>query len=371
MSRSIEIIKLLAKETLSGDEIDIIWTPIATNQHRSVIHGVYSIVGQLPGSPPLLRPEECNNFFEKIRNIPHSQLDPQAVALMRNFTAPLCIAQGYGDVAQRVGDYLWELLQDETEVDSVVAEDAYRALNYLTDRSVLSNAACDALLNRCFENLMKGTSVPYSLQFLRLLLGKARANIDNAKVALLSRLFYEDIVRYKIVARKAWNAARLESKDASSLDFKSTIVVGKHSHATHFRTRLEFLSTLHTLGFAIAQNEAELDTLWQEFIIDPFLPDEREDALQAFVTLLENESFVARIYYEKLSCLDTRQITEAAFAFIKQFYHRLNTPDNSNGVREIVDDPVGIDLLWDVALHASNDAVGRTAIRFLVRVYAE
>jgi hypothetical protein len=87
VQRSTEIIVFLINaEALTSVELDVIWSPVEGNQHRSIVHGVCHVLHEIAD---ILTLENKSYLFKKIRLMPMSFIESQTFSLIKALVVSL------------------------------------------------------------------------------------------------------------------------------------------------------------------------------------------------------------------------------------------------------------------------------------------
>ncbi|KAJ3092507.1 hypothetical protein HK102_006495 [Quaeritorhiza haematococci] len=212
--------------------------------------------------------------------------------------------------------------------------------------------------------------------------------------------------------------AQIETQQQDSVDTvampneSTNILVGKQSYAAHICHRLDFLHFMlgaFSNGPHFVRNVPEdIVKLWDLLVMDALTPQEREDAFVAFVRILgvgsedgaSNQNreqshpksgdrhgmdeyshgdrfpdvFASVIFEHCLARLGVRSLSEAGFHFVRNCFVKVNALQgrivckNDDDVH-VVDDPLGVEFIWNIALHSRDEKVGTRAIEFIVQLH--
>ncbi|KAI8805187.1 hypothetical protein BJ742DRAFT_856132 [Cladochytrium replicatum] len=275
---------LMRIQHFTNEDVDTIWTPISSNQHRSIIHSVYTLLEQSVRSMEM--PQLDHLFKTKLSAVPHNLIDPQLMSLITiyshsvvnfairqiDFLYPRYAwpVQGDGGVdVRQVEIYkdfgfapymlLMNILDSESNVDAQVTMAASNMLNefVMSGPSWLDKRAF--MLDRCLLDLRIHKSVYFVLQLIMAIVGSEQRHRNQASyVEFIQHLeqqedlraaFFGDLVWYKATSRETLERLGTESMAASmtsnsgvmEIDPNNAVLTGQQPHISEVKMRLDYL----------------------------------------------------------------------------------------------------------------------------------
>ncbi|CAG8659289.1 19724_t:CDS:2, partial [Racocetra fulgida] len=149
-------------------------------------------------------------------------------------------------------------------------------------------------------------------------------------------------------------------------------------------SRLQFLQWVANYeAVPFFTSTAQTDVIWRSLIADPIGKQEQDEAFSYLDNIIEYDHFISHFFNNRLSKLDVRYFSDQAFKYTKNCLLKVNTKNSrlrsaspttqsqSQSQLSILvqGDLIGIDLIWDIALRAEEEAVGKEAIVFLVYLH--
>lgn len=169
--RSLHVLQFLASTGgLTNEQLDSLWTAVES-KHEGYTASTNELLIDLLKKLPL---ESLEYLFGKLILIPQEKCDEATIQLMKEFSeiAMNCLNSSNSFKQKKnlqnpkneffALKYLWELVQDNSKIDSQYMESALNSIKTLLKSSYFKNEK-ENYLNLCFENIKKGVSVPQSL----------------------------------------------------------------------------------------------------------------------------------------------------------------------------------------------------------------
>ncbi|CAG8488554.1 749_t:CDS:10, partial [Cetraspora pellucida] len=418
---------LIHTRSLTSRELDIIWAPVDGNQHRSIIHGVCQVLTEISNH---LNQDQRDYLFEKFMKMPMNFIESQTYQLIRTLVhstsndvrlrgvAVSCISFA----AHRI---LWRILCDSsipipilfnaeilsptitgsppaaTAIDQEIASNACALLtNLLQGDTNIEDR--NKLLMMCIECLKQHD--PGTMWALRILTkiisppfpthGVSTAEylrhlITNVE---LPQLFLSDLEHWtktvKCFTERTENSISMELDHMSPIVGPSLSTVLSPSRAAALKdqlvSRLQFLQWVANYeAVPFFTSTAQTDVIWRCLIADPIGKQEQDEAFSYLDNIIEYDHFISHFFNNQLPKLDVRYFSDQAFKYTKNCLLKVNTKNSrlrsaspttqSQSQSQlgilVQGDLIGIDLIWDIALRAEEEAVGKEAIVFLVYLH--
>ncbi|RIB07257.1 hypothetical protein C2G38_2252726 [Gigaspora rosea] len=418
---------LIHTRSLTSRELDIIWAPVDGNQHRSIIHGVCQVLTEISNH---LNQDQRDYLFEKFMKMPMNFIESQTYQLIRTLVhstsndvrlsgVPVsCISFA----AHRI---LWRILCDSsipipilfnaeilsptvtgsppisTAIDQEIASSACALLTNLLQGDTQIDDR-NKLLNMCIECLKRHD--PGTMWALRILTriisppfpthGVSTADylrylITNME---LPQLFLNDLEHWtkavKCCTERVGNSISMELDHMYSNVGPSLSAILSPSRAAALKdqlvSRLQFLQWVANYeAVPFFTSTVQTDVIWKCLIADPIGKQEQDEAFSYLDSITEYEHFISHFFSNRLPKLDVRYFSDQAFKYAKNCLLKVNTKNSrlrsasstaqlqsQNQLSILVQgDLIGIDLIWDIALRAEEEAVGKEAIVFLVYLH--
>ncbi|CAG8438368.1 11338_t:CDS:10 [Funneliformis caledonium] len=413
---------MIHTRTLTTHELDIVWSPIDGNQHRSIIHGVCQVLIDISDS---LNQEQRNYLFQKLMKMPMSFIETQTYLLIRTLVQSTmsCVRVGGMIMGQYISfeahRILWRILCDSSipvpvlmnaEVLSPTAGSPTSSISTI-DPEITQNACAvltdllqgdtrqedrNALLNMCIDCLKRhDPGTVWALRILTRIISPPFPNPPTTTSEYLQRLitevnlprlFLDDLEHWtktvKACADRSYSSFSMDLDRNSPVTATSSTISLSPSKAAILRdqliSRLQFLqwvANYETIPFF--NSTAQTDVIWNCLIVDPIGKQEQDEAFSYFDHIIEYDHFTNHFFNDRLPELDVRFLSDQAFKYAKNCLLKVNAkngrlrstspnPQSQNQLSIIVQgDLIGIDLIWDIALRAEEEAVGNEAIVFL------
>ncbi|PKY49535.1 hypothetical protein RhiirA4_405561 [Rhizophagus irregularis] len=416
---------MIHTRTLTTRELDIVWSPIDGNQHRSIIHGVCQVLIEVSDS---LSQDQRDYLFQKLMKMPMSFIETQTYLLIRTLvqSTMTCVRVGgvlVSHISFEAHRILWRILCDSSvpvpvlmnaEVLSPTAGSSASTISTI-DPEITQNACTvltellqgdtrqedrNALLDMCIDCLKRHD--PGTVWALRILTRIISPPFPNPSTTTngylhhlitgvnLPQLFLDDLEHWtktvKVCADRSYSSFSMDLDRNISYTASSSTVLLSPSRAAILRdqliSRLQFLqwvANYETIPFFTST--AQTDVIWNCLIVDPIGKQEQDEAFSYFDHIIEYDHFTSHFFNNRLPELDVRYLSDQAFKYAKNCLLKVNAkngrlrstspnPQSQNQLSIIVQgDLVGIDLIWDIALRAEEESVGNEAIVFLVYLY--
>ncbi|KAG0306868.1 hypothetical protein BGZ97_000587 [Linnemannia gamsii] len=398
VQRSTDLLAFLVQaKVLTMDDIDLIWASVGGNQHRSIVYGVYQVLGDLSTKFPQ---EVLQNLFVKLQAVPLSNWDLQLVDLARSLFQPMVQRSSNsedGSYSLIPYETLLNVLRDASQSLSLRDDSTYGASTPPVSRDVLSGVAQllseglgigppaqdrITLIGYCLRDLKADhPGAIWGLFVVRHILDQYYQSNDQEQAiqyyrkvcGTLSELF---ILNLKTYAAAVKAQPPTPSPTVSSFATLSTqFQVYEYWRNMQLTVRLDFLKFVTRLYPHYWNSTTLADTLWNSLIVDPIGPQEQDETFSCLESNTDLD-FVLHLYDKMLPTLDIASMTPRAWHCIRQYFmvinwHRQNlvassdpTVDGSQVI--IVLAPLyGMDLIWNIALHARLPAVGMHATETL------
>ncbi|KAG0375629.1 hypothetical protein BGX24_008849 [Mortierella sp. AD032] len=352
VQRSTDLLAFLVQaKVLTLADIDLIWAAVGGNQHRSIVYGVYQVLGDLSTKFP---PEVLRNLFVKLQAVPLANWDLQLVELTRSLFQPMVQrSNNYEDGSFALTPYetLLNVLRDSSLSLSSRDDLTYGSATPPVSRDVLAGIVhllSDGLnvgpppqdrvtlIEYCLRDLKADhPGAIWSLFVVRHILDQYIQTSDQDQALQYYRKVCAPLSELFILNLKTYAAAVKAQPPTPSPTVSSFATLSTQSQVyEYWRTmqlsvRLDFLRCM-TRNYSQYWNSTTLaDTLWDSLIVDPIGPQEQD---------------------ETFSCLEA--ISPEPMV------------DGSQTI--IVLDPLyGMDLIWNIALHARLPIVGIHATELL------
>ncbi|CAI2172590.1 20242_t:CDS:10, partial [Funneliformis geosporum] len=413
---------MIHTRTLTTHELDIVWSPIDGNQHRSIIHGVCQVLIDISDS---LNQDQRNYLFQKLMKMPMSFIETQTYLLIRTLVQSTmsCVRVGGMIMGQYISfeahRILWRILCDSSipvpvlmnadvlsptigssstsSISTIDPEITQNACAVLTDllQGDTRQEDRNALLNMCIDCLKKhDPGTVWALRILTRIISPPFPNPPTTTSEYLQRLitevnlprlFLNDLEHWtktvKACAERSYSSFSMDLDRNSPITASSTISLSPSKAAIlrdQLISRLQFLqwvANYETIPFFTST--AQTDVIWNCLIVDPIGKQEQDEAFSYFDHIIEYDHFTNHFFNDRLPELDVRFLSDQAFKYAKNCLLKVNAkngrlrstspnPQSQNQLSIIVQgDLIGIDLIWDIALRAEEEAVGNEAIVFL------
>ncbi|KAI7819439.1 hypothetical protein BC939DRAFT_460245, partial [Gamsiella multidivaricata] len=397
VQRSTDVLVFLVQaRVLTIDDIDLIWASVGGNQHPSIVHGVYQVLGELCSKLPQ---EFLRNLFIKLQAVALDSWDLQLVDLARSQFLAMVQRAKYnpeeGPISLIPYETLLNVLRNSTPPFDTHEDPSFSATTP-SNRNVIAAIAQllkeglgvgplpqdrMKLVGRCMQDLKSNhPGAIWSLQVVQHIFESHFINNESGSLQFykqacssLPELYISNLKAYTVALKATPPAV---SPTASSFAQLSTHHLSQeYWRGLQLKIRLDFLKTIARI-FPVYWNSPDLaETLWSCLIVDPISIQEQDETFACLEGIAEPQ-FVEYIYEILLPGLEVAAVTQKAWQCIKQYFLLLNWQkrnlvvatdplvDGSQAI--VVLAPLyGMDLIWEIALQARLPAVGANAIDLL------
>ena len=386
VSRCVELLGFLAMQgALDGGHIELIWRA-SLDKHESVKQPIYQTLADLTAHLP---PERQAQLYSHIKSVPFAEYTKDVLALLRGFAIGAAQSQAVAGVVPSPGEgygleELWGLMADGSPLGDELRASAEAALGEILTW-IHGASHRGPYLQRCLRQLEAGTSVPQCLRLSRRILSSFPSKPPRKKGAsetlasalellagehnLLAVLF-ADLARYneRAAARFAARAAAA-SKAKSRRAAEAAAAATEREHLDELQERLDFL-TFCLVNAPLSLTNEHVDALWATCVDNPCCASQRDLAFRWLEHIRVHstaalDAAATRRLYERASALELRGATPTVYASIEYLFKWLNWSENRLLVTANSSSytsraaALGIDTLWQLALRAADDAVGR------------
>ncbi|KAG0229118.1 hypothetical protein BGW42_001784 [Actinomortierella wolfii] len=364
--------------------LEIVQRSSEGNQHRSIVYGVYQVLSDLSDKLPL---DYLLHLFQKLQAAPLEQWDQQLVDLTRAlFQAVLQrVHQAKDGQSATLVPYLtlFNVLRQSaahqrSKEDPVfttsqpIANSVILSISSLLNeglRLTLSAKDCKSLMDICINDLK--THHPgsvWSLQVIQVLFDH-QGQTDEG-LTLLSKLgptlpdlFIADFQAFAESMKKVQTSF---SPTTSSFSAISNYVFTQEQQRTmQLKARLDFLESMSKNFPDMWASTTIADKLWESLIVEPINAYDRDLTFRCLESITDH-TFIMYIFEKLLPALDVRDLSEAAWSCIRQYFLQLNwnlknllvDVDQATGIHSyiVVQPLVGLDSIWSIALGARQPA---------------
>ena len=394
--RCVEVLGFLAmRNAMDGRLLELIWRA-SLDKHESVRQAIYMVLVDLTAHLPFPLLED---LYDHICTVPFPEYTSHTLALLRGF-AIAAIASPHNPVKSKRWfglEEFWQLMQDATPVS---VELRVTASNFLGDLLTWQHCAAQRgiFLQRCVQQVREGSSVPQALRLCCKVLGsfpvKVRKKADSVSSVLewlatqhqLLPAFFDDFRRAHQQATLSTNAAQQALTTALSEGgghraqaAEAALIGARNERMQQLQERLDFLNFC-TINAPLSLDQGQLDVLWECCVVNPCCPQE-EDQVFRWLELARMNSAHAlseeatRHLFTRASSLPLERLSPTAYACLEYFFRWINWKDRKYVQQEansftVLDLPLfGGDTLWQVALRARDEQVGKHAVTLLTQLH--
>ncbi|KAF9905687.1 hypothetical protein EC991_001361 [Linnemannia zychae] len=398
VQRSTDLLAFLVQaKVLTMADVDLIWAAVGGNQHRSIVYGVYQVLGDLSTKFPQ---EVLRNLFVKLQAVPLTNWDLQLVDLTRSLFQPMVQRSSNsedGSFSLVPYETLLNVLRDSSMSLSSRDDLAYGSATPPISRDVLAGIAqllSDGLsvgpppqdrvtlIEYCLRDLKANhPGAIWGLFVVRHILEQYIQSSDQEQAFHYYRKVCAPLSELFILNLKTYAAAVKAQPPTPSPTMSSFTILSTQSQVfEYWRTmqlsiRLDFLRSMTRLYSSYWNSTTLADTLWESLIVDPIGAQEQDETFSC-LEAIGDINFVLHLYGKLLPTLDISTLTPRAWFCVRQYFlfinwHRQNlavTPDPTVDGSQliIVLAPLyGMDLIWNIALHARLPLVGANATDLL------
>ncbi|CAG8519826.1 15599_t:CDS:10 [Acaulospora morrowiae] len=426
IQRSTDILTfLIHTRSLTSRELDVIWAPVDGNQHRSIVHGVCQVLIDISEH---LDQQQRDYLFQKLMKMPMSFIETQTFTLVKTLvqsTMDSVRSNGASTnyISFEAHRLLWRILCDSSipipvlmnaEILSPTSPGSTTASSGIDQE--IAQAACQELTNllqsdthvedrnkllvMCIECLKRhDPGTMWALRILTRIISPpfqtqplSTANYLQHLISTynLPQLFLDDLEHWtktvKSFAERSGNFVSMDL-DRSAPTFGSSILINlPPSRVALLRdqliSRLQFLQWVaNHESITFFTSTAQTDVIWKCLVADPIGKQEQDEAFSYLDNIIEYDHFISHFFNNRLPRLDVSHFSDQAFKYAKNCLLKVNTKNSrlrstspstqSQSPLSILvqGDLIGIDLIWDIALRAEEEAVGKEAIVFLVYLH--
>ncbi|KAI1320684.1 hypothetical protein EDD11_010218 [Mortierella claussenii] len=344
VQRSTEVLVFLAQaRLLTMNDLDLIWAAAGGNQHRSIVYGVYQVLGELCNKLPH---DFLRNLFNKLQAVQLASWDQQLLDLSRSlFNAMVQRARSNpeeGPISLIPYETLLNVLRNSTP--PLNAKDDSSLANPPSNKDVIGGIAYllkdglgvgplpedrVKLIDCCIKDLNSNhPGAIWSLQVVQHLFESHFPNGENAGL-----IFYErtcsSLPELYMANLKAYTSALkaippLPSPTISALAPLSTHYASQELwRGLQLKMRLDFLKAMARI-YPIQWNSSDLaETLWKCLIVDPIGTQEQDEAFICLEGMTEPH-FMEYIYDTLLPGLEMAAVTPTAWQCVQRYFLLLN-----------------------------------------------
>ena len=394
--RCVEILSFLSmRDAMDSRLLELIWRA-SLDKHESVRQAIYVVLVDLTAHLPLPLLEE---LYAHICTVPFAEYAMHTLVLLRGFSIA-AISSPHNPMKGKHWfglEEFWQLMQDATPVSNEIRGTASSTLGDL-----LTWPHCAAqrgiFLQRCVQQLREGSSVPQALRLCCKVLGsfpcKVRKKVDSVGSVLewlatqheLLLAFFNDFRRAHQVAtlrisaaHQALASAHQEGGGNRAQSAEAALVATRNERLQQLQERLDFLNFC-TINAPLSLNQEQLDVLWECCVVSPCCPQE-EDQVFRWLELARMNSAHAlteeatRHLFTRAASLPLERLSPTAYSCLEYFFRWINWKDRRFVQQEansftVLNFPLfGSETLWQVALRARNEQVGKHVVTLLTQLH--
>ncbi|CAG8436597.1 9374_t:CDS:10 [Diversispora eburnea] len=407
---------LIHTRSLTSHELDIIWAPVDGNQHRSIVHGVCQVIIEISEQ---LNQQQRDYLFQKLMKMPMSFIETQTFTLIKTLVQATMNSvrlsgMSSNHISFEAHRLLWRILCDSsvpipilmnseilsptvggsnTAISTIDQEIAQAACQILTNllQGDTSTEDRNRLLILCIDCLKRHD--PGTMWALRILTRIISPPFPIQPLSTseltsydLPQLFLNDLEHWtrtvKNCSYRSGNSFSMDLDRSSPILSPSMSINLSPSRAAILRdqlvSRLQFLQWVaNHESVKFFKSTDQTDVIWQCLIADPIGKQEQDEAFSYLDNIIDYNFFISHFFDNCLPKLDVRYFSDQAFKYAKNCLLKVNTNNarlrsTSSSTQSqsqlsilVQGDLIGIDLIWDIALRAEEEAVGKEAILFL------
>ncbi|KAL6065920.1 USP domain-containing protein [Balamuthia mandrillaris] len=389
IKQSVQVLSFMASHgRLTTEQLDMLWEA-SLGRHESEKRVIFEAIVTLAQKLPL---KTIDHIFDRIKETKLKNYDSETLTLVHDFTILGIKANTSGKKNWYGMETLWKLLQDDAKVS--LADQAFDHLSELLKMEICAPIRSH-YTERCAENLLKKTSVPQSLKLMIKIIethpkkGRKKALEALDKKHRLMSAFFEDVKEYKELTKGCKvgkNGIVKLKKDSSKSSNHQKPLRPRFTYIEEIKTRLEFLEFVLT-NSSISLSAAQVDVLWDCFITNALIPEEREACFawleksrvnksDGFVAF--DESIIQHLFVDKMAQMDCTLLNQAGYNVFQRYFLTINEKkdklkrvDKSQASEFYVvsGDLIGENNLWKIALDATDVDVSQMAIRLLNQLH--
>ncbi|KAG0203301.1 hypothetical protein BGX28_004397 [Mortierella sp. GBA30] len=354
VQRSTDVLAFMAQaKVLTMADIGFIWAAVGGSQHRSIVYGVYQVLSELCSKLPqaFLR-----DLFNKLQAVPLENWDLQLVELARSLFHAM-VQREEGSISLIPYETLLHVLRNSTKKLNARDDHSFGTAQPLgrdviggiaqlvSDGLAVGPTQSDrrALVEYCLKDVKSNhPGAIWSLQVIQKIFElhflndeKGRLQFYKQSCSSLPELYISNLKEFASTAKAI---PPTPSPTVTSFGSLSTLYQAQeYWRSLQLTIRLDFLKVMAKV-FAAAWNSPELaDTVWYSLIADP-IGNQEQDAT--------------------FSCLES--MAEPRFV-----EHRMDPTVEGSQIIVVLGPLYGMDLAWQIALHARLSIVGAHAIELL------
>ncbi|KAG9286507.1 hypothetical protein G9A89_014673 [Geosiphon pyriformis] len=407
---------------LTSLDLDKIWIPVAGSQHQSIVHGVFQVLNDISDQLSL---EHREYLFKKLNILPINAYETQTYLLIKqlilsmveNAHSPVRGTMAVNEISYEAHLLLWRILRDSslsltalmnaevltpTSASSVstlnlIDQDIIQGVNQLLNNVLqygLSEEKRQELLQMCIDDLR--AHHPATVWALRVIMRiintppfpTTSTPSDYLRHLIaqvgLPNLFLEDLTHWtttiKSLTDRRGSMTSMEIDQMPPIGLSSPLIGLSPTRVAILKDqllgRLQFLQWMgncETVPFFTSTSQT--DIVWDCLVANPIGIPERDEAFICLENITEYDHFINHFFHNRMPQLDVRYFSEQALKYAKSCLLKVNA--KLRRVRMIPSsqqiflqgDLIDCELLWNIALSAEVEAVGKEAIAFLVHLY--
>ncbi|KAG0255604.1 hypothetical protein BG011_005045 [Mortierella polycephala] len=397
VQRSTDVLAFMMQaKVLTISDIDLIWAAVGGNQHRSIVYGVYQVLGELCNKLPQ---DFLRNLFNKLQAVPLESWDQQLVDLARSLFHAMVQRTKYnaeeGPISLIPYETLLNVLRNSTlqlnarddpsfGATPPVGKDVISGIaQLLTEGLGVGPLPKDraTLVDYCIRDLKSNhPGAIWSLQVVQNIFELQFMNNEKGSLQFYKQTC-SSLLDLFISNLKAYAAAVKALPLTPSPTMSSFAPLSTHHQAQEFwrslqlKMRLDFLRAMTRIHSSYWNSPKLADTIWNSLIMDPIGIQEQDEAFTCLESMTE-ATFVEYVYEKLLPGLDVATISQKGWQCVKQYFLLVNWHQQSLTAKAdplaqgsqviVVLAPLhGMEFVWKIALHAQFSAVGTHAIELL------
>ncbi|KAJ3379551.1 hypothetical protein HDU92_006617 [Lobulomyces angularis] len=422
--RSLEMLLFLNRfNEFKISDFDLIWGWVMSNQHQTVVHGIFSIIQGLIRELNFELLEICTSKMISLYNSDKALIDLQFANLIKECLLRIRSLSTLNSECQmrskKLTDTLvlfcFEMTSDESDLSLALITEFLQLTISLLYNGIGDLSLREEIASIFLKRMRKHSS--FHFKFSELLFNCIFSSDLNPedKLEKFSNFFIEtslitdfldDLIHYKKSAKINLEKLR-NNQNFGNLRVEDLILQGKLPHYSQIWNRLAFIHstiikfqelekdqkkmellkvdgleadqcpmTVVRFKFEFFRSKEDCFILWDEIISNSLCVSELEIGYNIFWYLASvSNLFLESIYLERVLFLkDFKTILGYSFKFFNQCFLHIGESTNSirvvdNEIVEVFDDSISVDLFWDIALNALNESVGESAIHFLLKFY--
>eukprot|EP01087_Luapelamoeba_hula_P010523 TRINITY_DN2786_c0_g2_i1.p2 TRINITY_DN2786_c0_g2~~TRINITY_DN2786_c0_g2_i1.p2 ORF type:complete len:2352 (-),score=229.36 TRINITY_DN2786_c0_g2_i1:29-7084(-) len=389
IKRSKPVLKYLAENHfLREDQMDMVWKARQTPHVQAAVYEV------------LISLTNCLSFdfqlylLHLIQTVPFAEYTHTIISLLAQFHT---YTGTYTELKLRTSNVLWQLIQDDSQVDQAIVDVALAQLVKLLVAFGFRPHRY-ALLCTWLDRIMKGQSVYQCITLMHKMLEaytddefyrpefSRKAVLDEfKKTHNIVDVLFSELCTYKKTVRTMLLEAT--ARGEAPVDRNNCIYTGRYPHLKAIRTRLEFIQ--FTMDNSVARlTSTRASMLWDALHTHAISTEESELLLgwfnrvcSRFTRVDENtvtSKMAAFLFSQRLELLDPVNMTTQAFECFKRYFCCLNSMNRHLKMEDPRDEHfyvinyaelTGLESLWKIVLAAQSEVVFWDARRLLVDMH--